>query len=145
MAGRACCRIALSEERVKQLIAHRDPFLLIRHAVENVIGVQVVAVARQNSKLDAPTPFLMLEGMAQTGAVLIRQMPMYADRRLVSLAGLQNVRWMANEDGNGQVLYTARISGRARKRFGTVNAQAHCDGETLCVADFLFSFIEDAE
>lgn len=73
MAGRASSRIALSEERVKKLIAHREPFLLIRHAIENVIGGHVVAVARQNAKLEVPMPFLLLEGMAQTGAVLIRQ------------------------------------------------------------------------
>lgn len=72
-------------------------------------------------------------------------MPKYSDKRLVSLAGLQNVEWMTGEDAQGQVLYTARLSGRARKRFGTVNAQAHRDGETLCVADFLFSFIEDED
>lgn len=66
-------KVGLSGMQIKRLIAHREPFLLLSYAVENVIGKRVTAVARQNDKLTLPSRLHMLEGLGQTSALLIRQ------------------------------------------------------------------------
>lgn len=73
MTAASFTRILLSESQVKKLIAHREPFLFVRHAVENKIGERITVVARQNDELNVPTSLHMLEGMGQTSALLIRQ------------------------------------------------------------------------
>lgn len=59
--------------QIKKLLAHREPFLLVRHAVENKIGHVATTVARQNDRLEIPSRIHMLEGLGQTSALLIKQ------------------------------------------------------------------------
>lgn len=66
-------KVLLSERQIKKLLAHREPFLLVHHAIENVIGERVTAVARQNDSLAVPSRLHMLEGLGQTSALLIKQ------------------------------------------------------------------------
>lgn len=73
MATKNVGRMVLTEAQIKKLIAHREPFLLVRHAVENRIGVVTTTVARQNDHLDIPSRLHMLEGLGQTSALLIKQ------------------------------------------------------------------------
>lgn len=71
-------RILLSERDIKRLIAHREPFLLIRNAIENEIGKRVTATARQPLSDTTPTQLQLLEGMGQASALLIRQVRCYS-------------------------------------------------------------------
>lgn len=65
--------VALCETQVKKLLAHREPFLFIRHVIKNDIGKSITAVALQDTRLNIPEQLHLLEGLGQASALLIRQ------------------------------------------------------------------------
>lgn len=164
-------RIVLSGSQIKKLIAHREPFLLLRHATENVIGKRVTAVARQNDSLIVPSRLHLLEGLGQASALLIRQvrhiptrhhisipyeisrisdkldcrlqMPIYSDKPIPVFAAMRNVKWIPDEGRVGVVTYAVELKRAIRSRFGVVDARAHLREHLLCSAEMTFSFLDD--
>jgi len=63
----------LREVDIKRLLAHREPFLLVHHAIENIIGKRVTTVSRQGIANVRPNSLQILEGLGQTSALLLRQ------------------------------------------------------------------------
>lgn len=65
--------IILSEAQIKNLIPHREPFLFVRHAIQNEIGKSITTVARMTPGIMLSTQMQMMEGLGQTSALLLRQ------------------------------------------------------------------------
>lgn len=135
-------KILLSERQIKKVLAHREPFLLVHHAIENVIGEKVTTVARQNDDLTIPSRLQILEGLGQTSALLIKQMPMYERQSLPVFASMRNVFWNDIGKSQGMVLYTAELQRASRSRFGIVDAYACVGDSKICTGELVFSFLE---
>lgn len=73
MASKAAGRIVLNEAQIKSLIAHREPFLFIQHAIDNDIGKSITTVAQLRPGQILSHQMQVLEGLGQTSALLLRQ------------------------------------------------------------------------
>lgn len=69
MAG----NVKLSENQIKRLISHREPFLLLGQAVTNDVGDVVRVVSRQKLPHALNNRMHLVEGLGQATALLIRQ------------------------------------------------------------------------
>lgn len=59
--------------QIKALIAHREPFLFVSHAVRNNVGSSITVVPKFAPERILPMYLQLLEGLGQTSALLIRQ------------------------------------------------------------------------
>ena len=92
----------LSQEQIKQIIPHRDPFLLIDEVLELAPGTRCVAGKHITGAEDffrghfpdypVMPGVLILEAMAQAGAVAILSLEEYKGK-IALFAGADNVKW----------------------------------------------------
>mgnify|MGYP002570174725 CR=1 FL=1 len=96
--------VLLNQEQIKEIIPHRDPFLLIDEVLEMEVGKRVVA--RKYIKADdfwfkghfpekPVTPgVLMIEMLAQAGAVCILSQPEFKGK-IALFAGIDKAKFRA--------------------------------------------------
>jgi hypothetical protein len=71
-AGRHGLYLGLAD--VRRLLAHREPFLFLDCAKENVIGKSIIGVMRLRADAEyPPSRSILLEAMGQASALVIRQ------------------------------------------------------------------------
>jgi hypothetical protein len=59
---------------VRRLLAHREPFLFVNCAKENVIGKSIIGIMRLSADAECPpSRTILLEAMGQACALVIRQ------------------------------------------------------------------------
>lgn len=63
----------LSRQQILRLIQHRGPFLFLSYAENNVPGQSVVGVLESPSGSRRISRAILLEGLGQSGALIIRQ------------------------------------------------------------------------
>lgn len=77
-------RRILTSAQVKRLLPHRDPFLFIDHALENMVGKSLVGVMKASPSLRFPPPrSVLLEAMGQAGALVVLQVRLSCSRSTV--------------------------------------------------------------
>lgn len=137
----------LNQEQVKEIIPHRDPFLLIDEVLELEPGVRAVA-----QKYMAPESFwfsghfpgypvtpgvLMIEMLAQTGAVCALSLPENKGR-LAMFAGIDKARFR-REVKPGDTLRLEIEMLRLRGSIGVGKAVATVAGERAVTAELMFT------
>lgn len=133
--------IALSAIDLRKLLAHREPYLLVSHAIDNILGKSITVVASQTSNNFFPHQLQILEALGQASAVLIRQMPQYKHKGQPVFAAMRDVTWhIPSETNSVPLLLTAQLQRPARKKFGFVTAFATLNHQTICTASLTFSF-----
>ena len=134
----------------KELLPHREPFLLVDEILELVPGVS--ARARWTLHRDMPffaghfpgnpiTPgVLIVESLAQTAGLAAMSVPENAGR-LALFAGIEKVRFR-RPVRPGETLDLAMQMTRQRGPVGWAEGEARVDGELACAASLSFAFVD---
>ena len=136
--------------RPEDVLPHRAPFLFVDDVVELTPGRS----ARGRWRLTGDEPFfaghfpgrptlpgvLMVESLAQLGAIAVLSDPRFADR-LPLFGGVDRARFR-RQVGPGDTVDLSIDLGRLSARAGTGHGEATVDGQTACEADLLFVVVD---
>ena len=140
-------------DELLQLLPHRFPFLLVDRIVEMEAGVRISGL--KNVTLDEPffgthaggamimPGLLIIEAMAQTGAVLLMVEQEPPKRKLVYFASLNHATWHGVVRPGDQLQLNITVT-QARGRVRKVHGVALVRGTLICEAD-LAAVVVDKE
>jgi beta-hydroxyacyl-ACP dehydratase FabZ len=143
----------IEAEGLLQLLPHRFPFLLIDRIVEMERGVRISGL--KSVSLDEPffgvhsgsdvvmPGLLIIEAMAQTGAVLLMVEQEPPNRKLVYFASLNNATWHGVVRPGDELQLDITVT-QARGRLRKVHGVALVRGVIICEAD-LAAVVMDEE
>ncbi len=141
-------RIDIKE--ILNLLPHRYPFIMVDRIVDIELGVAIKGiknVSMNENFFQGHFPgepvmpgVLMLEGMAQVGALLAyltdREM---AGNKLVYFAGLDKVKFRQKVGPGDQLLYELTVLKR-KSRFWVMAGKATVDGKLVAEAELMATF-----
>ncbi|MBA9027853.1 MULTISPECIES: 3-hydroxyacyl-ACP dehydratase FabZ [Bacillaceae] len=138
----------LDVNQIKEIIAHRYPFLLVDRIIEVEDGKRAVGlknVSANESFFNGHFPeypvmpgVLIVEALAQVGAVAMLKQEEYRGR-LAFFAGIDNCRFKRQVVPGDQLKLEVEIT-RMRGSVGKGRAVATVDGEIACETDIMFAF-----
>ena len=141
----------LTREQIKEIIPHRDPFLLLDEVIELEPGQQVVAlrhVSQDEYYFAGHFPgnpimpgVLQVEALAQAGAVAVLSLP-ENQGKLVLFAGIDGVRFKRIVKP-GETLRLEVAMTKMRAAIGKGEAKATVDGELVCKATLTFAIADN--
>jgi beta-hydroxyacyl-ACP dehydratase FabZ len=136
----------LDAQAIQRILPHRYPFLLVDRVVELTPGVRIVGVKQvtidepffQGHFPGAPVMpgVLIVEAMAQVGAIYALQQIENRERKLVLFSGLDNCRFrrpVVPGDTLRLTVTPLRVGGRVQKMHG----EAHVAGQLAAEADIM--------
>lgn len=140
----------LDSRQIQQIIPHRYPMLLVDRILEIEAGVRAVGI----KNVSHGDPFfvghypdfpvmpgvLIVEALAQVGAVALLQMPENAGK-LPIFAGIDGVRFK-RQVVPGDVLRLEVELGKFRSGFGKGTATATVDGTLAARGELLFALVD---
>jgi 3-hydroxyacyl-[acyl-carrier-protein] dehydratase len=141
----------LDVEEIQKFLPHRYPFLLVDRITEYVPGESAVGI--KNVTFNEPhfqghfperaimPGVLIVEAMAQLGAVLLSQMP-EVEEGLLLFAGIDKVRFRRPVVPGDQLVMKANLLCIKRRRFGKMRARAEVDGQLVAEGELMFSLVE---
>jgi 3-hydroxyacyl-[acyl-carrier-protein] dehydratase len=131
---------------IQRILPHRYPFLLVDRIVELTPGVRIVGLKQvtvneqffQGHFPGAPVMpgVLIVEAMAQVGAVYALQQIEDRDRKLVLFSGIDNARFRRSVVPGDSLVLTVtplRVGSRAQRMHG----EAHVNGQLAAEADIM--------
>ena len=131
---------------IQKVLPHRYPFLLVDRIVELTEGVRIVGVKQvtaneyffQGHFPGAPVMpgVLIVEAMAQVGAVYALRQIEDRERKLVLFSGIDNARFRRPVVPGDTLTITVtplRVGGRVQKMHG----EAHVEGQLAAEADIM--------
>lgn len=137
----------LNQEQIKEIIPHRDPFLLIDEVLELEPGVRVVATKHLKEDEDwfrghfpehpVQPGVLMIEMLAQAGAVCALSLPENKGK-LAMFAGIDKARFK-REVRPGDTLRLEVEIIKNRGAVGVGKAVATVDGKKAVTAEIMFA------
>ena len=136
----------LDSQAIQRILPHRHPFLLVDRIVELTPGVRIVGVKQvtigepffQGHFPGAPVMpgVLIIEAMAQVGAIYALQQIGNRDNKLVLFSGIDNARFRRPVLPGDTLVITVtplRVGGRVQKMHG----EAHVEGQLAAEADIM--------
>jgi 3-hydroxyacyl-[acyl-carrier-protein] dehydratase len=139
----------LQSEEIQKIIPHRYPFLLVDRIIELEEGKSAVGIKNVSSNepyFQGHFPghpimpgVLIMEALAQVGAVLILKMPVFAGH-LALFAGLDEVKFKRQVIPGDQLRLEVELI-KFRKTFGVAQGKAYV-GEALAAVGTLKFFLE---
>ena len=137
----------MDRSRLEEIIPHRDPFVMIDSVLEMVAGVSIIATKNVTGEEDffrghfpenpVMPGVLIVEAMAQAGAVCMLSLPEFAGRTAY-FAGIDKVRFK-RKVVPGDVLRLEVVMGRMRGRIGFGTAKAFVGDELATTAEIMFA------
>ncbi|MBE6050657.1 MAG: 3-hydroxyacyl-ACP dehydratase FabZ [Clostridium sp.] len=137
----------LNSEEIEKILPHRYPFLLVDRVTELIEGKSVKAyknVTRNEPFFQGHFPgkpimpgVLILEALAQAGAVAILKMDEYAGKTPL-FAGANKVKWRKQVVPGDKLELSLEII-KLRSSIGMGKALATVDGEVACEAEIMFA------
>jgi beta-hydroxyacyl-ACP dehydratase FabZ len=131
---------------IQQILPHRYPFLLVDRIIEITSGERIVGVKQvtmnepffQGHFPGAPVMpgVLIVEAMAQVGAVYALQQIENREQKLVLFSGIDNARFRRPVVPGDTLVLTVtplRVGGRVQRMHG----EAHVDGQLAAEADIM--------
>ncbi len=122
---------------IQRILPHRYPFLLVDRITEfepdkRIVGIKNVSVnenslAREPGRVPTLPSSILIESVAQVGAILILAKPENRDK-LIFFMGIDHVRFRKAVYAGDQVLITATVK-RLRARMGWLQGVATVNGE----------------
>lgn len=140
----------LNAVEIQQILPHRYPFLLVDRILEMSVGER--AVGLKNVTMNEPffqghfpgNPImpgvLMVEALAQVGAVAILSMPEYQGK-LAVFTGIDNLRFKRQVVPGDQLRLEVEIL-TIRRNIGKGKAVATVDGEVAVKGEIMFAIVE---
>jgi 3-hydroxyacyl-[acyl-carrier-protein] dehydratase len=143
----------LNKEQIKEIIPHRDPFLLIDEVVELNVGKSITAIKYVRAEeyyFEGHFPqekvmpgVLIIEALAQAGAVAILSMDEHK-KKIAYFGGIKSARFR-KKVVPGDVLTLNLTIQRLRGSVGTGVGEAFVDGKLACNCEILFAIGSDQE
>jgi 3-hydroxyacyl-[acyl-carrier-protein] dehydratase len=138
--------VLLNKEQIKEIIPHRDPFLLIDEVIEIEEGKRVVALKHVKAEeyyFEGHFPqekvmpgVLIVEALAQAGAVAI--LSLEANKgKIAYFGGIKNAKFRQKVTP-GDTLRLEVTLERLRSKAGTGQAVAYLDDKVACECEIMF-------
>ena len=136
--------------KIKEILPHRYPFLLVDKMLEVEAGKRAVGI--KNVTVNEPffqghfpnypvmPGVLIIEAMAQVGAVALLSMPEYAGK-IALFAGIDSARFR-RQVVPGDVLHIEVEVTKLRGKIGKSTAKALVDGKVAAEAELMFAIGE---
>jgi 3-hydroxyacyl-[acyl-carrier-protein] dehydratase len=143
--------VSMDIQNIIETIPHRYPFLLVDRILELEKGVRIKAL--KNVTMNEPffqghfpglpimPGVLQVEALAQTGAVLVRNMLDESENKLAVLAGLNNFRFRRMVKPGDQLVMVGELI-KFRPPVGKADCKAYVDGELVVSGEIIFSLID---
>jgi len=136
-----------NQEQIKEIIPHRDPFLLIDEITEYTEKESVTAIKYVTGEEDffkghfpgykVMPGVLILEALAQAGAFIVLNMDEYKGR-IAFFAGADEVKWR-RQVRPGDILKLCVKVEKFKFGMGIADAAAYAGGEITCTAKIKFA------
>jgi len=136
-----------NQEQIKEIIPHRDPFLLIDFIEEYTEKESVTAVKHITGNEDffeghfpgykVMPGVLILEALAQAGAFIVLNIEEYKGK-IAFFAGADEVKWR-RQVKPGDILKLCVKVEKFKFGIGIADAAAYADGEIVCSAKIKFA------
>lgn len=136
----------LSLEQIKEIIPHRDPFLLLDEIIEldtyKAIGVKHVKPDEFYFKGHFPGKpvvpgVILVESLAQVGAVIILSHDKYKGK-IAYFTGIKNAKFRKSVLPGDTVYLHCEVT-RIKGAFGFGKAEAYVNDELVCEAEVSFA------
>lgn len=138
----------MNQEQIKEIIPHREPFLLIDEIEEMEVGKSVTAIKHVRAEeyyFEGHFPqekimpgVLIVEALAQAGAVAILSTPENKGK-IALFGGIKDAKFrqkvVPGDDLRLEVTFT-----KMRSRAGTGNAAAYVGDKLACQCEIMFMF-----
>ncbi|MBM7853692.1 3-hydroxyacyl-[acyl-carrier-protein] dehydratase [Desulfohalotomaculum tongense] len=137
-------------QKIQQILPHRYPFLLVDRIIEVEEGKRAVGI--KNVSINEPffqghfpghpvmPGVLIIEAMAQVGAVALLSMPEYAGK-LALFAGIDGARFRRQVVPGDQLKIEVEVT-KLRGRIGKSKAKAYVDDHLAAEAELMFGIGE---
>ena len=137
----------LSKDEIKEIIPHREPFLLVDEILELVPGQRAVGLKRVTGQEDwfrghfpeypVMPGVLIVEALAQTGAVAILSMPDMKGK-IALFAGIDKMRFKRQVKPGDELRLECEII-KVKGPVGKGSAKATVNGEVAAQGELLFA------
>lgn len=137
----------MTQQDIKAIIPHREPFLLLDEIRELVVLKRAVGIKHvrpdeaffEGHFPDKPVMpgVLIIESLAQVGAVILLAHPDYQGK-IAYFTGIRNAKFRKSVHP-GDTLELACELTRLRGAFGIGKAEAYVDGQLVCEAEISFA------
>ncbi len=139
----------LNKEQIKEIIPHRDPFLLVDRVLDlkpgdTAIGEKDVKIDEYYFKGHFPQEpimpgVLIIESIAQTGAITLLSLPENKGK-MVYFGGLKKVKFK-RKVVPGELLRLEVELHKVKAKFGLGYGRAFVGDKLACEAEFMFSYM----
>lgn len=143
----------LDKDQIKEIIPHRDPFLLIDEVVALDVGKSITAikyVREEEYYFQGHFPqekvmpgVLIIEALAQAGAVAILSMEEHK-KKIAYFGGIKSAKFRRKVVPGDIITLNLTIQ-RLRASVGTGVGEAFIDGKLACSCEILFAIGSDQE
>jgi len=139
----------LNKEQIKEIIPHRDPFLLVDRVLDikpgaTAIGEKDINPDEYYFKGHFPNEpimpgVLIIEAIAQTGAITLLALPKNKGKS-VYFGGLKKAKFK-RKVVPGEVLRMEVELNQVKEKFGNGVGKAYVGDQLACEAEFIFSYM----